>query len=464
MIKKNSLAKRVFNKIDQKNFSIISGDFNPIHINFLEARKYITGEVIVHGINCLLWALEFFVKRKNIFYPEMQVKFLRPILLGVKVELQWENKNNELKIIEENNNKVFTVIKYKKKKFKKRDNLIISNYKKVKNKPSNLKLNNISYGEKLVRFNTGNKEYIKKYFPYLTKTIGENCVYEIANLSSIVGMDVPGLNSLFLGLNIFFNKSNYNQSLNIVKYNKLGFISLGYKGKNFVADLDTCFRPKPIKIPSFSYIKKKLSVKLDLSGKDILVIGGSRGIGAIISKILSIYRANLTLTYNKGFKEAKMIFQDLNKNGVNIKVLQLDVTDENSLNKIKKKYDYIYYFATPKIVKNSSSKFDKKLFEKYLIYYEESFRKILKLRHFSSHTKILYPSTSYIDKKVKGLEEYIKAKVKGEMVSTEFSKNKFLKIYKPRIPALLTDQNISIIPKKYDDLLKVSEKLVKMMY
>ena len=50
------------------------------------------------------------------------------------------------------------------------------------------------------------------------------------------------------------------------------------------------------------------------------------------------------------------------------------------------------------------------------------------------------------------------------MLSTEFSKNKFLKIYKPRIPALLTDQNISIIPKKYNDLLEVSEKLVKMMY
>ena len=76
----------------------------------------------------------------------------------------------------------------------------------------------------------------------------------------------------------------------------------------------------------------------------------------------------------------------------------------------------------------------------------------------------MYPSTSYIDKKVKGLEEYIRAKVKGEMVSTEFLKNKFLKIYKPRLPAVLTDQNISIIPKKYNDLLKVSEKLVKMMH
>mgnify|MGYP001201883992 CR=1 FL=1 len=76
----------------------------------------------------------------------------------------------------------------------------------------------------------------------------------------------------------------------------------------------------------------------------------------------------------------------------------------------------------------------------------------------------MYPSTSYIDKNVKGLEEYIKAKVKGEMVSAEFLKNKFLKIYKPRLPALLTDQNISIIPKKYNDLLKVSEKLVKMMH
>ena len=78
-----------------------------------------------------LWALEFFVKKKNIFYSEVQVKFLRPIILGVKVELQWENKNNELKI-KDDNNKVYTIIKYKKKKFKKNDFLIVSDYKKKK--------------------------------------------------------------------------------------------------------------------------------------------------------------------------------------------------------------------------------------------------------------------------------------------------------------------------------------------
>ena len=131
MIKKNSLAKRVFTLTDQKKFSIISGDFNPIHINLVEARKHITGEVIVHGINCFLWALEFFVKKKNIFYSEVQVKFLSPIILGVKVELQWENKNNELRIKDENN-KVYTIIKYKKKKFEKNDFLIVSDYKKKK--------------------------------------------------------------------------------------------------------------------------------------------------------------------------------------------------------------------------------------------------------------------------------------------------------------------------------------------
>ena len=51
--------------------------------------------MIVHGINCFLWALEFFKKKKIYFYSEVQVKFLSPIILGVKVELQWENKNND---------------------------------------------------------------------------------------------------------------------------------------------------------------------------------------------------------------------------------------------------------------------------------------------------------------------------------------------------------------------------------
>ena len=75
----------------------------------------------------------------------------------------------------------------------------------------------------------------------------------------------------------------------------------------------------------------------------------------------------------------------------------------------------------------------------------------------------MYPSTIFIDKKEKGLSEYIDAKVKGELACSEYALKKSIIIYKPRINPVLTDQNISIIPKKYKDIVQVANNLVEIM-
>ncbi|HWE84439.1 MAG TPA: MaoC family dehydratase [Terracidiphilus sp.] len=53
-----SLAKRVFSDTDQKRFASASGDFNPIHVDALQARRTQAGAPVVHGIHLLLFALD----------------------------------------------------------------------------------------------------------------------------------------------------------------------------------------------------------------------------------------------------------------------------------------------------------------------------------------------------------------------------------------------------------------------
>ena len=43
---------------DQKEFSIFSGDFNPMHIDEIKSRRFLYGKPVVHGINLVLNALE----------------------------------------------------------------------------------------------------------------------------------------------------------------------------------------------------------------------------------------------------------------------------------------------------------------------------------------------------------------------------------------------------------------------
>ena len=53
-------------KINNKNqllFSKYSGDYNPVHVDPIYARRSMYGEQVVHGVNTLLLSLDFFQKK-----------------------------------------------------------------------------------------------------------------------------------------------------------------------------------------------------------------------------------------------------------------------------------------------------------------------------------------------------------------------------------------------------------------
>ena len=58
-------TKRYFNLDDQIAFAEISGDYNPIHLDDLIARRSIFGETIVHGMHLILWVLNEHTKIIN---------------------------------------------------------------------------------------------------------------------------------------------------------------------------------------------------------------------------------------------------------------------------------------------------------------------------------------------------------------------------------------------------------------
>lgn len=457
----NFLSKKIFNIRDQKKFASLSGDYNPIHINQIEARKSLVGNIIVHGINTFLWSLEYFIKQKESIYTSFKINFLYPLSIGDSVELYWNEEKKEL-IIKNIKGIVFCSIKCSKKK-KSVDSLsIIPRKNKVLMNPVKLEPTDLKK-KVLIKFNTGNKNYAKKLFPNLSNKLGEDIVYEIAGLSSIVGMYIPGLKSLFIGLELDIRKKNIKESIKILKQNNLGMILLEYTGKNIFSKMRACFTPDPIITESCESIKNKLKINFSLNGYHILVIGGSRGLGSVVSKIAIIYGAKVTLTYYKGLEEAKLIENDVEAFGGDLTIKYLDVTNDKSIKNILEIYDHIYYFPTPKIKKNISNSYDQNLHNRYLLYYVEGFRNITKLINMKKQSKIMYPSTIFIDKKSKGLSEYIDAKIKGELFCSQFASKKSLIIYTPRIPAVLTDQNISLIPKKYEDIVKVANNLVVMM-
>jgi 3-oxoacyl-[acyl-carrier protein] reductase len=68
-----------------------------------------------------------------------------------------------------------------------------------------------------------------------------------------------------------------------------------------------------------------------LAGKIALVIGGTRGIGAAISRRLVADGATLAILYRSRTEEAEALAADLRHDGASVVAIQADVSDSNSL-------------------------------------------------------------------------------------------------------------------------------------
>ena len=462
------IASRTFSLEDQNNFAKFSGDFNPIHLNEKESIKTHAGQPIVHGIHLLMWAIN--VLEVNITVnTSIHVNFKSQVDLNTEVFAHHDQQKNTILISNKDKLKIYADIK-----IIDHDN---SNHIQPKNRevvfslnsnsPEEPNIEDILLEDKNYNLFGGSKIGLGKiFFPFLVNNIGLNTVYEIACISSIVGMKIPGKHSLFVSLDLDF--SSYENQENYIKVNSkhetLKIISINYHGINFKGDIKAFFRPEPSSTRSINDLKLEYKDRNLLSKKTVLVIGGSRGIGAYVTKLCAIMGGEVTFTFNTNEEDAQKISKEVTNDEKKIEYFKLDVTDLKSIYKINKSFDHIYYFATPKIISNESEDLDISLINKYHLFYVTSFEEVIKF--FSLKNKksnFLYPSTTYINENREGFKEYIASKIEGENLCKAFNRDLNIKILSPRLPPLDTDQNLSIIPKNHANASDYAFKIINLM-
>ncbi len=69
---------------------------------------------------------------------------------------------------------------------------------------------------------------------------------------------------------------------------------------------------------------------MTFSGKNVLITGASRGIGAEIAKVLASYGLKVWINYRSGAKEADAVKEEIEKNGGIAAVIGFDVSDEKA--------------------------------------------------------------------------------------------------------------------------------------
>ncbi len=453
--------KRIFNFEDQNAFAKLSGDYNPIHIDKIAARRMIFGMPIVHGIHALLWCLDSWLmgKTKILLLNSINVYFNKPIGLDEEVSLLINNESKRCVRIDLLNCDLIVmmsvIIRWDSLKIQ--DLPLPLNYFPEKFPPRMVLTDDIigKSGELDLYLNV---KAATKNFPNLLACISPLQIAVFLSLSRLVSVECPGLHSLFSELSLSFRNNLDYKYLNyeITNYNKkLSLVFIKVKSPIMTGQIRAFHRPNTLKQESYKKLKDLVS-STEFTGWRAMLIGGSRGLGEVCAKLLAAGGAEVLLTYNKGKEDALYIVDDINKNGGVAKCLHFDVLSikhQNFISSLNNWFPtHLFYFATPFIFSGVKGVFSTDQFNKFCHYYVNGFQNCTNILINLGLRNIFYPSTLAISELQTNMSEYTVAKTAGEMLCLFLQKNNSdLKIYKPRLPRMSTDQTVTLFPIKNED-------------
>jgi NADP-dependent 3-hydroxy acid dehydrogenase YdfG len=456
------LGARSFTLSDQLAFASFSGDCNPIHVDPVAARRTMTGQCVVHGMHTILWALSLLCGRTGILASELKVKFWKPVFLDDEVQCVWDSDANQVSLLSGDVNLATLSLT--------RGAIELNNSVFTQVVPASIKPKALSFLDCTLMKNErffvhGDTSLAQTLFPDFCQQYGIAVAAEIGALSEIVGMQCPGLHSLFGSLNLAISRSPVAHTVyGVVRSNeRFNLLKIAVQGRALKAEIEAFYRPAPVNNLSLLEVAKRVGAT-EFQNVNALIVGGSRGIGELVAKAIIAGGGQVTITYSVGRREAEILLDEIKLSGGHAQIIQLTVTPTVIAPEGIAYFNQIYFFATPKILGKRSSAFDAQLFDQFCDIYVHGFSSLCAdvVRRRGSCT-IFYPSTVYVDPPPVEFEHYAKAKLLGEAVCEQLRRDTSLRILAPRLPRMATDQTQAIISSQSDDPLDVMLPFMREM-
>lgn len=457
------IGERVFSPADQDTFAALSGDYNPMHLDAVYARRLFFGTPVVHGIHVLLWSLDTLSVECGegpVEIDELKAVFNKPIAVGAPVSLrQLPVKTGENAAIRArlfvNEAPVATISA----RFRTKPETSVGSIRTDqpgRSAPRELKRDELEgvKGSLPLHLPTDGATGL---FPRLSRYLSPGQLATILATTRLVGGQCPGLNSVFAELALSWSAEEQ-ETLNyeVQRFDKrFNLATLDVSGCRLSGRLLAFYRPDNHVQPSYREIIELVPPSA-FAGCRALVIGGSRGLGEIAAKLLCAGGAEVRLTYLRGAEDAARVVADIQSGGGSAGAVEFDslapeispsLTDSGTWQPT-----HALYFATPPIFTGSKGVFSRRLFDQFNAFYVLAFSRLFSHLRALGTTHFFLPSSSALDELPADMVEYIAAKAAAEAAALAMEKNHAgVVIAQPRLPRLATDQTMTIAESEEGD-------------
>jgi acyl dehydratase len=459
-----------FSSADQEQFAELSGDWNPIHMDPVFARRTIAGKPVVHGIHLLMRALEITAELGLARGPVAALRVRFSAFVGLEQEVALRvvrDDDTELALQITANDSIRTEIALKWGVAYPAAHMLEAGHDPVE--PGRTALAWVSdegdAPKGLIRA-IASRETWADAFPRAAQWIGAERLAALGASTRLVGMVCPGLHSVYLGLSIrFVDDDDGDAPLAFVMGKpRHGLIQGKVAGGGVEGTLECLQRAAPHIQPSSTDLAGLVGHQ-DFAGDRVLIVGGSRGLGEICAKILAIGGAAISITYAAGEGEAQRVAEDIRAASGTCDVLRHRVGDDCGmlLDALGAPPTHAYYFATPQIAQPDSRFFDGQRFERMRVFYVDGFWSLAAEIHSRrQNARLFYPSSVFVSDRPAGYGEYAMAKAAGEMLCAEIN-NSFgpMEVIVERLPQLTTDQTLTSFGARGDDPVEVLLPIIR---
>jgi NADP-dependent 3-hydroxy acid dehydrogenase YdfG len=456
---------RKFDDEDQRWFASVSGDVNPIHVDAEWAAAHFPGALVVHGQHVLLWALDELARaRPDAQLASIQATYVKPVVVGDRVEMSLSQDHKLVQIKVHGEIAVAVRVEFGGSATQAEPRFqggVVPTAARARRVTELASLSGTVTLPPMARSLTTR-------FAALTQALGGDRVIGLAAISTLVGMDCPGLHSMLSKIVVRTDAEADGDGLavQVRKFHEpMSLVEIDVKGLGISGTVSAFTAREPAPAPPDEALRAMVS-PTEFRGQRPLVVGATSGLGYATARLLAAGGADPILTWHASPPDE--IVRAVRALGARGTAVQLNAASPSQgLAEIEASgWDgaQLYYFATPRIFRRRIEPYQKRDFRDFVSVFVDGFYEIV--RHFASRRPltVFYPSSIAVEDSTADLLEYALAKTMGEQLCAQMEKKMPpLKFVVARLPRTATRQTDTFLKVKSETSEAIMLPLIRTM-